>query len=189
MTERDVTRVSKLLNRSAQGDRKVVGELFEIVQSELKAIAGGQMQRERPGHTLTPTALVNEAYLKLVAHTPERIENRKHFLAIAARAMRQVLVDYAERRAATKRGAGYALVTFEDSSQGTTCRAEEVLALNAALEKLHEADPRMGHIVEYHLFAGLEQAEVASLLDVSLSTVEREWRTARAWLKATLAKQ
>ena len=178
--------ITLLLRRAGSGDRGAIDQVFDRAHAELRRIAQSQLYRERPGHTLTPTALVNEAYLKLVAHTPANIEDRVHFMAIASRAMRQVLVSHAERRAAQKRGGDEVLITLDDSDHRSPCRAEELIALDRALNKLQELDPQLSKIVEYRFFAGLDQEEIASLLGVSLSTVGRGWRTARAWLRQTL---
>lgn len=172
--------ITELLRQAGGGDRAAMDRVFDQVHAELRRVARSQLSRERKDHTLTPTALVHEAYLKLVAHTPNHLHDRQHFFAIAARAMRQVLVSYAERRAAIKRGADEILITFEDSAHGTSCRAEQLLNLHRALDDLQRLDPQLAQIVEYRFFAGLGQDEIASVLGVSPSTVGRGWRTARA---------
>ena len=187
----DPTTISDLLVRVADADEHAIDEVFEVVHGELRQIAQAQLSRERSNHTLTPTALVNEAYVKLVQHTPGRVENRKHFLSIAARAMRQVLVTYAERRSTQKRGGQVDVVTFHDSSsgEGENARPEDVLSLDKALRELEDMDPRLAKIVECRFFAGLTQAEIASLLDISVPTVKRDWRIARAWLRNALGRK
>ncbi len=144
------------------------------------------MRGSAPGHTLTPTALVHEAFVKMVDRIPDDLENRLHFFGIAARAMRQVLIDHAERKAALKRGGNVEMVTFDESAMGKVSSAEQVLELNDALHKLEKHDPRMVRVVEYRFFAGLKQDEIATLLGVSVPTVKREWRAARAWLRDAL---
>lgn len=179
--------ITLLLRRAGAGDDRAIGEVFSRAHAELKRIARAQLSRERANHTLTATALVNEAFVKLVAHVPDNVEDRKHFYAIAARAMRQVLVSYAERREAIKRGGDQIRITLNESRHEAACREAEILAVDRALVELHELDPRLAQIVEYRFFAGLSQDDIASLLGVSPSTVGRNWRTARAWLRQALA--
>lgn len=179
----DPRTITLLLERAAREDAVAVNAVFDLVHGELHRIARAQMAGERANHTLTPTALVNEAYVKLVEHTPGRVEDRRHFLSIAARAMRQVLVDHAERRNAAKRGGGAELVTFHDSAGGLAARTDDVLALDQALSRLEAFDPRLARIVEYRFFAGMTQEEIAALMQLSVRTVKRDWRVARAWLR------
>jgi RNA polymerase sigma-70 factor (ECF subfamily) len=178
--------VTQLLNRVGTGDTGAAQSLFAVVYEQLRRIAGAQVRRSGPGHTLTPTALVNEAYLKMIGSIPGGLENRVHFFGIAARAMRQVLIDYAERKAAIKRGGDAQFVTFDESAVEKAGSAEQLLLLNDALERLGKHDPRLVSIVEYRFFAGLKQAEIAALLGVSVPTVKREWRAAKAWLRDAL---
>ena len=175
-----------MLNRVGAGDTEASRSLFALVHDQLRRIAGAQSRRSGPGHTLTPTALVNEAYIKMIGRIPGGLENRVHFFGIAARAMRQVLIDHAERKAAVKRGGDAKFVTFEESALEPASSAEQLLSLNEALHRLGEHDPRLVRIVEYRFFAGLKQDEIAALLDVSVPTVKREWRVARAWLRDAL---
>jgi RNA polymerase sigma factor (TIGR02999 family) len=178
--------VTLLLNRVGSGDAEAARSLFAVVYDQLRRIAGAQSRRSGPGHTLTPTALVNEAYIKMIGRIPEGLENRVHFFGIAARAMRQVLIDHAERKAAIKRGGDAQFVTFDESALQKASTAEQLLQLNQALEKLGEHDPRLVSIVEYRFFAGLKQDEIAALLGISVPTVKREWRAAKAWLRDAL---
>jgi len=178
--------VTQLLNRVGAGDAEASRSLFALVYDQLRRIAGAQSRRSGPVHTLTPTALVNEAYIKMIGRIPGGLENRVHFFGIAARAMRQVLIDHAERKAAIKRGGDAQFVTFEESAVEGASSAEQLLSLNEALERLGEHDPRLVRIVEYRFFAGLKQDEIATLLDVSVPTVKREWRVAKAWLRDAL---
>ncbi|MCA9736643.1 MAG: ECF-type sigma factor [Gemmatimonadota bacterium] len=162
-----------------------VDRLFSMAYEELRRLAGSLQQRT-PTETLRPTALVNEAYLKL-ARSPElRPESVLHFKRIAARAMRQVLVEAARRRSALKRGGDVALVTFDESTAGALSDADDVIALDHALEELSALSARQADIVECRFFAGFDVAETAEILRVSKSTVEREWRAARAWLAVEL---
>ena len=178
--------VTQLLNRVGAGDADASRSLFSLVYDHQRRIAGAQSRRSGPDHTLTPTALVNEAYIKMIGRIPGGLENRVHFFGIAARAMRQVLIDHAERKAAIKRGGDAQFVTFDESALEQAASAKQLLSLNEALERLGENDPRLVRIVEYRFFAGLKQDEIAALLDVSVPTVKREWRAARAWLRDAL---
>jgi RNA polymerase sigma factor (TIGR02999 family) len=160
--------------------------LMEEVYGELHRRAENCMRGQPGDHTLQPSALINEAYLKLNRAGSSLWRDRTRFLATASQAMRQVLIDHAERRAAIKRGGDAQFVTFEESALGQTSNAEQLLSLNQALERLGEHDPRLVQIVEYRFFAGLKHDEIAALLGVSVPTVKREWRAARAWLRDAL---
>lgn len=163
------------------GDARLLDDLFSAAYEELRRLAAA-VRRDDPAATLSPTALVNEAWLKLrqspqVAHT-----SRVHFKRIAARAMRQVLIEAARHRRADKRGGGVALVTFDDSIQEAATCADDLLALDEALQDLARVQPRQAMLVESRFFGGLDVAETAELLSVSESTVLRDWRAAKAWL-------
>jgi RNA polymerase sigma-70 factor, ECF subfamily len=160
-------------------------DLFSATYEELRRLAAS-VKRDDPGATLNPTTLVHEAYVKLAASLRLRPESRLHFKRLAARAMRQVLVEAARRRNAAKRGGGYAFVTFDDAADLATSSADTVLALDAALEALARAHPRQALMVECRFFGGLDVQETALLLDVSESTLLRDWRAARAWLSLQL---
>jgi RNA polymerase sigma factor (TIGR02999 family) len=162
-------------------DTRTLDDLFSAAYEELRRLAAS-VRRNDPGATLSPTALVNEAWLKLrqsphVAHT-----SRLHFTRIAARAMRQVLIEAARQRHADKRGAGAALVTFDDEMQPSVNGADEIIALDEALQDLARIQPRQAILVESRFFGGLDVAETAELLSISESTVLRDWRAAKAWL-------
>ena len=171
---------------SARLYRSALDELLPLVYAELRRIAARQLRHERAGHTLQATALVHEAYLKLAAAGPPAAGDRGHFLAIAARAMRQVLVDEARRRKAAKRGGGLVSTTLSDADQLVDFNADDLLALDAALEEL---DERQRQVVELRFFAGMEEEEVAQVLGVSDRTVRRDWVKARAWLYRSLYPQ
>jgi RNA polymerase sigma factor (TIGR02999 family) len=162
-------------------DRKALDDLFSAAYEELRRLAAMVRQGESSA-TLSPTALVHEAWIKLAASRSIPATSLLHFKRIAARAMRQVLVDAARRRKAIKRGAGAALVTFDEALQAPATTADDVLALEGALASLAEASPRQAAIVECRYFAGLEVAETAVILEISEATVLRDWRAARAWL-------
>lgn len=175
--------VTRLLHAAGEGDRGAFDRLFPLVYDELRGLAGRQIRREVPGHTLDATGLVHEAYLKLAV--PEGVEwrDRAHFFAIAARAMRQVLVDHARRRRALKRGGEWERTTLSGKPASLEADPEEILALDAALEGL---EPRQREVVEMRFFGGMTEEEVAEVLGVSARTVRREWVKARAWLYSAL---
>ncbi len=162
-------------------------QTFSLAYEELRRLAAS-VRRDDPAATLTPTDLVNEAWLKL-RNSPELARTSKlHFKRVAARAMRQVLIEAARKRKAGKRGGGAAVVTFDESLDGSTGSAEDLLALNDALEDLARLHPRQATLVESRFFGGLEMIEIAELLDVSEATVLRDWRAARAWLAKELRR-
>lgn len=170
------------------GNRAVVNALMPLVYDELHRIAQNRLRGERSDHTLNATALVNEAYLKLIDQTRVTWQNRAHFYAIAAQAMRRILVNYAEARKAEKRGGGQGLVTFNDDLMGKETRAEELIDLDEALTRLKLLSERQAAVVEYHFFGGLTHEEIAEVLVVSLPTVRRDWRLAKAWLTRELQR-
>jgi RNA polymerase sigma factor (TIGR02999 family) len=163
------------------GDTEARDRLFPLVYEELRQVARRALRRERPDHTLRPTELVHEAFLKLgAAEVPW--QDRAHFFGIAARAMRQILVDHARRRQAGKRGGGMIATTLEDIGAEQSLPPEELLALDAALDLLEQQDARLRALVEYRFFGGLSDREIAELLQISERTVNRDWAKARAWL-------
>jgi len=164
-----------------QETRESLDAFIVATYDELRRLAA-RLRRDEPGQTLNPTALVNEAYLKLSASLSVMPASNLHFKRIAARAMRQVLVEAARRRNALKRGGDRPPVTLEDGLAATEVRSEDLLALDEALDELARFSPRQAQLVEYRYFAGLGSAETAELLGVSESTVLRDWRVARAWL-------
>jgi RNA polymerase sigma factor (TIGR02999 family) len=178
--------VTVLLQAASRGDRAVLDQLFARVYSELQRLAR-QVRRGRAGETINTTALVHEAYLKLVPSAEVDWEGRSHFFGVAARAMRQILVDAARKQQARKReGAAWA-VTFEEGIHKAPVRPAELLALDEALERLGRLNGRRAQIVECRFFAGLTTAETAKALALSTATVERDWRAARAWLTVEMA--
>ena len=175
------------------GDEGTSGEegrerLLDLVYDELRRTARGLMGRERPGHTLQPTALVHEVYLRLVHQDRVQWTDRAHFLGIAARSMRQILVDHARARGAQKRGGGLAAVTLDEEIATDGGREFETLLLNDAMETLAELDPRAAQVVEMRLFGGMTVKEVAHALDVAPRTVDNDWASARLWLARELAE-
>ena len=181
--------VTQLLGDWSDGDEGALEKLIPLVQPELHRLAHYYMSRERAGHTLQTTALLNEAYLQLTDKTQPSWQNRTHFMAVAAQLMRRIMVDHARARHALKRGAGAIRVTLDETAWVTEERAEELLALDEALEKLAEFDRRRCEIVEMRYFGGLTVEEIADVLKVHPNTVMRDWRAAKAWLYAELTTE
>jgi len=174
--------VTQLLIAYGQGDRQALDRLLPVVYSELHGIAARQMRRERADHTLNATALVHEVYLKLMDQNQISWQNRAHFFAIAARAMRQVLISYARKHNAEKRGGGTPNTLLDGKEIALGERADELIALDEALTHLASFDERLAQVVEYRFFGGLTIEETAAVLDVSTMTVKRDWNKAKAWL-------
>jgi RNA polymerase sigma factor (TIGR02999 family) len=181
--------VTQLLGDWSGGDEGALEKLIPLVQPELHRLAHYYMSRERAGHTLQTTALLNEAYLQLTDKTQPPLRNRTHFMAVAAQLMRRIMVDHARARHALKRGAGAIRVTLDETALVTEERAEELLALDEALEKLAEFDRRRCEVVEMRYFGGLTVEEIADVLKVHPNTVMRDWRAAKAWLYAELTTE
>jgi RNA polymerase sigma factor (TIGR02999 family) len=180
---------TRLLDDLTAGNPAVVDSLIPLVYDELRVIAHRQVGGERADHTLDTTALVHEAYLNLVKNERLDWQNRAHFLSMAAIAMRRILIDYARRRAADKRGGDTAIVTFDDSQLAREGRPEEFIELDEALTRLHALNPRSASVVTYKFFGGLTHDEIAEVLDVSVPTVHRDWRFARLWLSRELKRE
>lgn len=174
--------VTELLVRWRSGDRQALDSLLPLVYDELRRVARHYLQGERTGHTLQSTALVNEAYVRLVAQDFPEWQNRAHFFAVAAQLMRQILVDHARSHRAAKRGGDVCKVTL-DEAEGEPFKPDvDVVALDEALKELAEMDQQQSRIVELKFFAGLSSEDAAEVLGISASTVKRDWITARAWL-------
>ena len=167
--------------------RETLDEMFSVAYEELRRLAAS-VRRDEPGTTLSPTALVNEAWLKLASSPGVQPASRLHFKRIAARAMRQVLIEAARRRKADKRGGGALAITFDDGLQQSTTCDDELLALDEALGQLARLEPRQAEMVESRFFGGLDVSETAQLLQVSEATILRDWRAARAWLARELRR-
>ena len=175
----EITRLLRLLH---SGDRGVEAQLIELIYGELRRIAAVRMRSERPGHTLTPTALVNEAWLRLGSGWQGYVEDRQHFLAVVSTAMRRVLVDHARARQAQKRDGVLAREPIEEFQIAAPESDEMLLALNDALERMSAINPRWVRVVELRYFSGLSEDEVATVLGLTRRTVTRDWAMARAWL-------
>ncbi len=178
--------ITRLLHDWSSGDQAALNKLMPLIYEELRKLAHGYMGHERPGHTLQTTALIHEAYLRLVDQRSAQWQNRVQFFAIAAQLMRRILVDYARRRKYQKRGGNAVKVPLEENTVLSTERSEEVVALDGALERLAVVDPRKARVVELRYFGGLEIPEIAEALGISPATVTRDWRMAKAWLRSEL---
>jgi RNA polymerase sigma-70 factor (ECF subfamily) len=186
MTDRPPGDVTQLLAQWAGGDRAALDALMSVVYGELHKIAGGYVHRERPGHTLQPTALVNEAWLRLVKQDRPAFDHRRQFFGLAAQVMRRVLVDHARAAKADKRGGGIESVTLHDV-QGVAERTTDLLALDQALDRLARLNARQARVIELRYFGGMNVEEMAALLGVSPATISRDQKMAEAWLAHTLA--
>ena len=186
---RSTERTDHLLQRiqaGGEGAREAWSSLFERLYDDLRGVARGLMRRERPDHTLRPTALVHEAYLRLVGEDGKAFDNRAHFFAVAARAMRQVLVDHARHVEAKKRGGDRQRITLDESLQAESAPSHGILDLDAALDRLRRFDERAARVAEMRVFAGMTSDEIAAAVGVSSRTVDGDWSMARLWLSREL---
>lgn len=180
----DSGQITKLLQDWNDGDRQAFDQLIPLVYAELRRQASRFLRNERPGHTLQTTALIHEAYLKLVGNDQMHWQNRKHFFAIAATSMRRILVDHARERSREKRGGGRENLPLDEALQASESgKSVDLVALDAALNRLEKLSPRQARVVELRYFAGLSIDETAEALEVSRATVRNDWNIARAWLK------
>lgn len=179
--------ITKLLVDWRNGDQAALDRLMPLVYAELRRMANYYMRNERKGHTLQTSALVNEAYLRLVDHENIEWQNRSHFFGLAAQAMRRILVDHARSRNYQKRGGDAERVSFDEAANFAEERATELIALDEALQELAKLDPRKSRIVEMRYFGGLSGEETAEALGISTATVSRDWETAKAWLLRELS--
>ena len=180
-SEADVT---ELLSRMAEGDNSAAEKLIPLVYEELKRLARSYMRRERADHTLQTTALVHEAYVKLVGQTSMRWQGRSHFFAVAAQLMRRILIDHARRNLRLKRGGAKEVFPLDEALVFSPAYSEEILKLDEALDRLEQLDARQSQIVQLRFFAGLTVEETAESLRISPKTVKRDWAVAKAWLHA-----
>jgi len=181
--------VTRLLRAYDPGRPDSAGELFAAVYGELRRLARALLRRERPDHTLQPTELVHDAFLRLVDPSAVRAVDRAHFFGVAARAMRQILVDHARRRRADKRGGAWLRVTLDEGIGAPAVDLDELLALDEALEALAARDARTARVVELRVFAGLTVEEIAAALNVSKRTVDGDWAFGRLWIARALARR
>jgi RNA polymerase sigma-70 factor (ECF subfamily) len=182
----DTGDITPLLLDLRAGHADAMARLMPIVYRELRRLAAHYMRQERPEHTLQPTALVHEAYLRLVAQTERNWQNRAHFFAVAAQAMRTILIDHARAGVAEKRGGGQARIELDHALNTAAPEPQAVLALDGALRRLEEIDQRASRVVELRWFVGLSVEEAAHVMGISEKTVRREWNFAKAWLQAEL---
>ncbi len=178
--------VTRLLTDLSRGESGALERLMPLVYDELRVLAASQLRRERGEHTLGPTALVHEAFFRLADQRSVSWQGRAHFFGVAAQAMRRILVDHARRRSAGKRGRQHQVTLESDAAEARDAPSEEVLAVDAALERLAMVDPRQSSLVELRYFAGFTIEETAELLGISLATAKRDWAFARAWLQREL---
>jgi RNA polymerase sigma-70 factor (ECF subfamily) len=181
--------VTALLGDWSRGNRGALNQLLPLVYAELRRIAARQLGKERVGHSLQPTALVHEVYLRLVDQRRVDWQDRAHFFGVSAQMMRRILVDHARRHGASKRGSGVQCVALDDAHGVAAANEIPVLALDHALSRLESLDPKLARVVELRAFGGLTIEETAHVLDVSTSTAKREWRTAKAWLNRELGSE
>jgi RNA polymerase sigma-70 factor, ECF subfamily len=177
----NIGEVTKLLKAMNRGDTTAADMLLALVYEELHVLAGKYMRRERPDHTLQPTALINEAYIRMVG-SETHWQNHQHFIGVAATVMRRVLVDHAKAHNAVKRGGELQRVEFDEGVAFSNERSIEVLAVDEALTRLGEVNPRQAKVVELRYFAGLPDKEIAALLNISIRSVQRDWLLAKDWL-------
>lgn len=185
--DNDAAEINRMLERYAGGDDQSLTQLLPLVYDELRALASRQLSRQRANHTLQPTALINEAYLRLAGQDEHQWQGRREFLLVAATVMRRVLVDYARRRGAAKRPQDSQRLQIDSAEMGEDF-GTDLVALDQVLEQLAAIDERQARVVELRYFAGLSMEETAETMEISKSTVVREWRMARAWLKRRLSE-
>jgi RNA polymerase sigma factor (TIGR02999 family) len=188
MTAPSPEEVTQLLLAWREGDEAALGELLPLVYDELHRLAARYMRRESPGHTLQTSALVNEAFIRLIDQREVHWKNRAHFFGIAAQLMRRILLDHARGQARAKRGGGVHRVSLDEGAIVSAQRAAELIALDDALNALAAFDSRKSRIVELRFFGGLSNEEVAEVTGISLRTIEREWRKAKAWLHHAISE-
>jgi RNA polymerase sigma factor (TIGR02999 family) len=182
------TAITQLLHRIQSGDRSAEERLVPILYQELHRLAMAYMRRERPGHTLQPTALVNEVFIRLLKAGETDWESRAHFFGVAAQSMRQVLVDHARAHLTRRRGGDLVKVTLDELQVYSPEKSRDLIALDDALLRLTESDPRLSKLVELRFFGGLTFAEIAKVLHVSEKMAQRDWQLARAWLHGEISK-
>jgi len=181
--------VTQLLVDWGNGNQAALDRLMPLVYTELRQLAHRYMRRERPGHTMQTTALIHEAYLRLVDQNQVRWQHQAHFFGIAARLMRQILIEHARSRTRAKRGGGVGTISLDEAAIVSQARATALLALDDALERLATIDPRKSQVVELRFFGGLSVEEAAQVLNIAPNTVLRDWRMAKAWLRREISNE
>jgi RNA polymerase sigma factor (TIGR02999 family) len=181
--------VTQLLVDWGNGNQAALDRLMPVVYTELRQLAHQYMRRERPGHTMQTTALIHEAYLRLVDQNQVRWQHQAHFFGIAARLMRQILIEHARSHTRAKRGGGVGTISLDEAAIVSQARATELLALDDALERLATIDPRKSQVVELRFFGGLSVEEAAQVLNIAPNTVLRDWRMAKAWLRREISHE
>ncbi len=189
MTIAKIEQATEIVNALAAGNREASKRLFELLYEDFRRLAGAYLKKEHPGHTLQPTALVHEAYLKLIDQTRVQWHGRTHFFAVGAQAMRRILVDHARYRHRAKHGGGRYRICLRDDLVLSRQRDEDLLVVDEAIEKLTLVDPRQATIVELRFFGGLSVEEVAEVMGLSKRTIEKEWTMVRAWLRRELSEE
>lgn len=181
--------ITQMLIAWERGDQAALHKLMPMVYKELHRIAKHYMKAQTPDHTLQTTALIHEAYLKLVGQKDRSLKNRSHFFRVAAKAMKQILIDYARSRSRVKRGGGVKEVSLDEGATISIERAEEVIAIHDALNALSAIDKRKAEVVELRFFGGLTETETADVLGVSVDTIKRDWRLAKIWLRREVSEK
>jgi RNA polymerase sigma-70 factor, ECF subfamily len=187
--QQPATSVTVLLARAHSGDSSALADVFPLIYDELRGLARQQLQREPDGHTLSPTALVHEAYMRLIDYSRMEWAGRAHFMAVAATAMRRILVDHARGHRSVKRGGMLRRVSIDDVELGTEERAELLVAIDDALGRLKEIDERQAQVVECRFFGGMTEEETAAALGIGLRTAKRDWAKAKSWLHREIAAE
>lgn len=183
------TSVTALLARARSGDSAALADVFPLIYEELRRLAEQQLRREPDGHTLSPTALVHEAYMRLIDYTRVEWANRAHFMAVASTAMRRILVDHARGHRSLKRGGGLRPVSLDDIELGNEDRADLLVAVDEALDRLKAVEPRQAQVVECRFFGGMTEEETAEALGIGLRTAKRDWARAKSWLHREMAAE
>jgi RNA polymerase sigma factor (TIGR02999 family) len=181
--------LTRLLNRLTAGHEEAAEELWSLVYAELRRLANGCLERERSGHTLVPTALVHEAYLRLSGGEAHEWRSRAEFFGVAARAMRRILIDHARRHQAVKRGGGHGPISLDAATAPLSARGQDLVALDEALSRLAELDPQLAELVELRFFGGMTFDETARVLNVSTATAKRMWKMAKGWLHRAMEQE
>jgi RNA polymerase sigma factor (TIGR02999 family) len=189
MAKVPVTEVSELLVKWNQGDQEALNQLMPLVYNELRRLASSYLRRERPDHTLQTTALVHEAYLKLVDQRHQDLQSRRHFFILTAQLMRHILVDYARRYKAKKRGGAQVKLPLDEAKEVCDGKNPDLLVLDEAISELSILDPQQGRVVELRVFGGLSIEETAEVMKISPRTVHREWSMAKAWVHQQINRQ